>query len=261
MLKKIIISFAVVVGLLPVHACLGPDNIFGVRFNDQESIDVSVIERMGEYGINYLKEEKYGGVSYSFRSHYNPSIMVDILLITSPTVAAAERYSGMVSFIVNKSEINLEGFPFDSCTRIELDWLAAAGVIEMTRIDREKIERDYSLWNKVGFYWTKQDTLSWNDAEMDSNGVIRPSMKDCGGEAIVKLPPQYLTIKAGIAAKNQKIRQSGHTVYQNNPTALFVDIRGRMFRQQADNRKMMPCGVLLQQDRSSGIIKRIVAFP
>ncbi len=237
-------------GITAAYACLGPENVFGVRFNDQESIDVSVIERLGEYGINYLKEDATGPSTYSFRSHFNPSIMVKIQIL-------GDGISGDLEFAIDTSKIKLEGFPFDSCTRFELDWLAAAGIVEITRIEREKIGQDYSRYDHVGMYWTKQDTLIPNNATITSNGIVLMA-EDCGAAEAVVLPPKDLTIKTGIIAKNSKPSSFDRNIaHQNNQTAFFVDIRGRMFRQQTYNRKMMPSGIVFQQDRNTGVMKRL----
>jgi hypothetical protein len=254
MVKKIMAIFIVFFNFTAVNACLGPENVFGVRFNDQESIDVSVIERMGEKGINFLKEDTAGLLSYSFRSHFNPSIMVKIILL-------GDNISGDLNFIIDTLKTGLEGFPFDSCAHFELDWLVEAGIVEIARIEREKITQDYSRYKNVGIYWTKQDTLIPNNAIINKQGLVVMANR-CGAAEAVVLPPQSLAIKTGIIAKNPKLYSSAPAFAQrNNPTAVFMDVRGRIFKQQTYNRKTMPCGILLKKDRNSGIIKRVVAFP
>ena len=257
---------ALIVVSAPVYACLGPANVFGVRFNDHESIDLAIIEKIGELGINYLKKEEHGIKTYSFRSHHNASIMINIDML----VDSAPPQGADLSFVVDTSKIQMQGLALDSCVRVELDWLASAGIIELTRIERENIQNapwkmfSHPSWDHSvgGFYWTRQDTLIENNCIITEDGKIACTSNSCGEMEAVILPPQTLVITTGIFTRNHKTRQpTQRLACYNHYSVRLLDIRGRMLQHATDNREMTPCGIVLLQDRNSGVIKRVVALP
>ncbi len=267
MLLKITIILMLFVGQVAVHACMGPENVFGIQLNNGESIDVSVIENFGEKDVNYYKKEQNGLLTYSFRSHYNQSIMVEVITHTDPAVV-----SGALNFTVDTSTLKMTEFPYGACVRAELDWLVTAGVLEMERIKRERIEQSFKNEAQqehpaASFFWTKQDSLIPNNAIFTStkNGEVIVAQANCGGLAFAAtdLPPEKLDIAVGIAAKNTKRFSRGHIVTAPDRSAtLVVDIHGRMHRLQGPaGLKSQRSGLLLSFDRRSGTVKRVVTLP
>ncbi|MBN1576897.1 MAG: hypothetical protein JW913_10110 [Chitinispirillaceae bacterium] len=260
-------TFAVItlVGQVAVHACMGPENVFGIKLNNGESIDVEVIENLGEEGVNYNKNEQDGIVTYSFRSHYNPSIMVKVAAHTDPAVL-----SGMLSFTVDTSVIPMAGFPFGACARAELDWLATAGILDVERIRRERIEQAFQneaqqQYPLASYFWMKQDSLLPNNAifELTENGDFIVLMANCGGIefAVANLPPKTLDIAVG-AVINERMAYRGCIATDPDHSAmLFIDMHGRMQRPGSTGLKAHRSGVLLGYDRRSGAVKRVVALP
>ncbi|MBN1759935.1 MAG: hypothetical protein JW863_16535 [Chitinispirillaceae bacterium] len=266
MLLRNIALLTIIVGQVAVYACLGPENVFGINFTDGESIDTNAIEGLGEKDINYYKnknEEHW--VKYSFRSHWNSSIMVEVMKLTPPSVNEV----GSLSFTIDTSVVPLAGFPFETCVRTELDWLVEAGVVAMDRLIREQIEKAFeeyadSILGEAGFYWTKQEMVLPNYAAITKEGIVVPA-QGCGDIAFAQtdLPPQPLDIVVRIVTKDTKTFSRGYVAAgPDHSTMLVVDICGRMHRQQGPAGLMShPSGILLGFDRRSGAVKRVVTLP
>ena len=252
-----------VVGQVSIYACLGPDNVFGIRLNNGESIDVSAIENLGEQDINYYKNDKFGVITYSFRSHYNPSIMVTISIENG-----SADLSGVLSFTVDTSTVSLSDLPSGTCVRAELDWLMTAGILEMERIKRERIEQSFNGHCTACFFWTRQDSLIPNNwmfgTNMDDEYVV--AMADCGETdfAVTDLPPQSLDIVVGIAVKDTKAFSGGSLANASDRSSmlLLVDINGRVVQgQKITGLKSNRSGVFVGFDRRTGAVRKVMVLP
>ncbi|MBN1307579.1 MAG: hypothetical protein JXA18_06660 [Chitinispirillaceae bacterium] len=265
MLLRTVAIITLIAGQVAVQACLGPENVFGIQFNEGESLDADAIERLGEEDVNYYKDvNEDHWVKYSFRSHYKPSIMVEVMIVT----ASPEDVIGSLSFTVDTSVVPIAGFPFGACVRPELDWLVTAGILEMERIKRERIEQSFQnetqrQYPAASYFWTKQDSLLPNNAIFVSTeeGEVVVAQANCGGIAFAEtdLPPKSLDIVVGIVKKDTKMFSRGHiAVDPARSTMLVVDINGRVQGQNVTGLKSNRPGVFVGYDRRSGIIKRMV---
>jgi hypothetical protein len=245
-LIKITCILFFVAGSTVVQACMGPDNVFGIRFNDNEPIDLGVIETLGEENVNYIKS---AGNSYKFRSHYNSAIMVQISAIS-------------LFFTIDTSIIPLQDFPYSECIDNELYWLSSAGIISMNRINRDKIVVTFSLYQYPGhFYWTKQDTLLGSDASIDSSGTI--VLMDCGGGPFneTDLPPEELSVASGVLMDNIKSLRSTFVNQVNDRASIInVDLRGRTCHRQVSGLKTAGSvpGIVFGYNRQTGSVSRIL---
>jgi hypothetical protein len=252
----------VIAGQAMVYACYEPANVFGVRFNAGESVDIDIITTMGEEGINYRTDtliHLYASRDIIFRGHYDPSIMVSLSVY------------GM-SLVVDTSVIQLEGFSVDACIRTELEWLVEAGILMMDRIAIERAEQAYAGWHLpsgVNFhsihgpiYWTKQDTLLASSILIDEDGNFVEV--DCiGSDGTVDLPPQSLLVAAVRSAGDTRhlCRNRVSTAVLKSSNRIF-DINGRiMFRSRTDGRYTNRSGFLLLYNRRSGTVKKMVRLP
>lgn len=249
MMKRMIVILMVTAGLTTVHACYDPCNVFAVKFNAGESVDCAVIATKGEEGVNYRVT---ASDVYTFRAHYEPSIMVSL------------SASGM-SFAVDSSVIQLEGFAYGTCVRTELEWLVDAGILAMDRAAIEKVEAAYAGWNASGIsrvgpgYWTKQDTLLHSDVLVNENGQFLEI--DCAGPDAVEvdLPPQPLSAAVPILhpAKNRPLE-----TVSGKRGLTGIAVNGRiLFRNREDVRTTEQSGVVLVYNRRSNTVKKIVVLP
>ncbi|HLV31894.1 MAG TPA: hypothetical protein VKY57_10025 [Chitinispirillaceae bacterium] len=253
------------------NACLGPQNVFGILLNDCESVDISVIEEYGELGTNYFFE--YSGYNnadslnctkiYSFKSHYNPAVMVQIFFPNDQN-----KYPNVLLFTINKEEFAKGNFLFSECIRKELNWLVNFGILSMERIKREKIETAFieSDNNKTAsFFWTKQDTLLPNNTVFDSDGQIVATACDSNDLWEVSLPPEEFTITVSVMNKypdSKKYNLAKQNILPKNPV-LLVDIRGCINPRLTNKagRQQRATGVFLEYDTRTKTVKRILSIP
>ena len=256
MCKRFIVILAVLTGSVTVHACYEPANVFAIMFNAGESVDPGIIATMGEEGVNYRVNTMN---VYTFRGHYDPSVMVSL------------ASTGM-SFVIDTSVIQLEGFPFGTCIRTELDWLVDAGILAMDRIAIEKAEQAYADWrlpSGISFhsvhgpaYWTKQDTLLASSIWIDEDGTYVEI--DCAGPDYVEvdLPPQSLATSAVRNIRHLRRNPGVSATTTSNGTNRIFDITGRMvFPKRMAGVKARQSGALLLYNRRSGVVKKILQLP
>lgn len=246
MLKKIVTITALVFLPALVYACQDPDNVFAVVFNNGESLDISVIEQMGEEGVSYLKNGIPSGiVMYTFRSHYNQSIMVQVS-------------KNVVNFTIDTTAVKLNQISFGDCIDNELTWLVNAGILAMDHVKRDKIKQSFEKIQTGSYnYWTKEDTLVHSSYIPGDNGVFEPI--DCiGSEVAINLPPQILNIKTGI---HKAILKMNPSEFKNMNSVIYVDICGRKLAQKQNILPVMSSGILIGYDVSTGLIKRTVSKP
>ena len=243
-------------GLATVHACYEPGNVFGIQFNAGESVEPDIIKTMGEEGVNYRVDNIN---VYTFRGHYDPSVMVSL------------STHGM-SLVVDTSILQLESFPFGTCIRTELEWLVETGILAMDRLEIEKVEQAYAGWSipsGISFhsvhgpvYWTQQDTLLPSSIWIDEDGNF--AAIDCmGSDGMVDLPPQSLVAAVHCIGKNRRIKNQGlFSSFTGNNALYGFDISGRMaFQKRARGGNVDRSGVLLLYNRRAGVVKKLVTLP
>lgn len=273
MLLRSVISAIVMAGSL-VHACtVMPENAYGVCLNDNEPVDAGIIETIGEEGVNYYKNDKVIGTVYSFRGSYDPSNMVSVVtafdsIVLNGDTLVPNRWTNMVYVTIDPSTMQQQHFPFGSCIRHELDMLVSAGILDLSRAEREHIEQAITQWHAdshdgyYGYYWTLRDTVLQNNAQMDPDGVIE-RYRCGGGEVTVTLPPEVLNLElAGAVELYPKASvKSDVTAGSSHSEINFLDIAGRMIGREITGNKVNGQGIRLVIDRKSGIVKRVVRLP
>jgi hypothetical protein len=244
------VILAVLTGSVTVHACYEPANVFGIQFNAGESVDPDIIATMGEEGVNYRVNTMN---VYTFRGHYDPSVMVSL------------ASTGM-SFVIDTSVIQLEGFPFGTCIRTELDWLVDAGILAMDRLAIERAEQAYNDRNPSWFstagpvYWTNQDTLLVSSIWIDENGTY--VLIDCiGSDGTVDLPPQSLVTSSVRSIRYLRRNMEMSATTSSNGTNRIFDISGRLIHQKSYGLQAGYSGVVLIHCRKSEAAKRVVILP
>ncbi len=237
------VAFFVLIALFTaVYACRQPDNHFDIFFTDNETVNLSPIEEIGEEGINYYREEYNAGMfSITFRSHYNPAVMVQL-------------NQGGIGFVVDTSVLQIESFPFDSCVRVELDWLVDVGVLSIDLIQRQNIERKFSGGNAGGcIFWTRQNTLLPSSTIYDDEGNL--VQIDCAsGPIAINLPPQMLYRSTGIRDDFGGIKRTRKFIIRGSKSAVIYDIRGRNIG-SAFKVHGVPSGMVIRYDPKTEAIK------
>jgi hypothetical protein len=275
MFLKIFIPVLVAAGSV-AHACsILPDNAFGVCLNDNEAVDASIIETIGQEGVNYYKEVTSVGTSYSFRGSSNASIMVTVLaafdsVTINDTVVSSSLlivdtvvpndWPNMVYITLDTSAVQLGNVAYGSCIRSELNLLVTAGILDLSRAEREGIEQVFSQLNTVGYYWTTLDSILANNAIIESDGEIHRYR--CGiGEISVTLPPEALNFAADVMALPDRrgISPVRGAVDPSGSEMFFIDLNGRMLpgRRVSEWRSFCP-GILFGYNRRTGVVKRIL---
>ena len=253
MVRNAIMILAVLAGSAAVHACYEPANVFGIQFNAGESVEPDIIKTMGEEGVNY----RVNNINvYTFRGHYDPSVMVSL------------STHGM-SLVVDTSILQLESFPFGTCIRTELEWLVDVGILAMDRIAIERAERAYNDRNPSWFsiagpvYWTKQDTLLVSSIWWVDEAEAFIEVDCAGSDGTVVLPPQSLAVALHCMGKNGRIDKQGKLTSLSGNNALYgFDISGRMvFQKRARGGNVDRSGVLLLYNRRAGVAKKLVTLP
>ena len=253
------------------NACLGPQNVFGILLNDGESVDISVIEEYGEEGTNYFFQQSGCNDTdssnctniYSFKSHYSPSVMVEIILS-----GRQKQYPNVLRFTIDEQALTDGQFLFSECIQEELNWLVNFGILSMERIKRETIQTAFieSDNNKIAsFFWTKQNTLLPNNAIFDSDGQIVATACESDDFSEVLLPPQELTITVNILNKYQNSKKYNFAKQNNfiKNSVHVVDIRGRINPRLTTKtgRQHQATGVFLEYDTRTKTVKRTLSMP
>ncbi|MBN1604769.1 MAG: hypothetical protein JW915_24380 [Chitinispirillaceae bacterium] len=244
MLKKVITLTLLFVVPTMLFACKSPDNVFEIKFNNAESIDVTPIEKIGELNVSYFKDE--GKSRYTFRSHFQPSVMVVL-----------DAGSRTLQFTVDTSKTDLNTMQYDLCVRTELDWLVDAGIVAMDRVKREKIENEFKKWGKSMVFYTKQDTLVHSSYALTSDGTFNPI--DCAdGPSIINLPPKSIEISTGINFKDNSGCRGQKLSNTKVPAAAF-NINGRLINNGRNVRSSSP-QLLLYKNAETGLVRRSFSF-
>lgn len=253
------------------NACLGPQNVFGILLNDDESVDISVIEEYGEEGTNYFFQQSGCNNTdssnctntYSFKSHYSPSVMVEIIISGNQKL-----YPNVLRFTINEQALTEGQFLFSECIQKELDWLVNFGILSMERIKRETIQAAFieSNNNKIAsFFWTKQSTLLPNNAIFDSDGQIVATACNSDDFSEVFLPPQELTITVSVLNKYQNSKKYNFAKQNNSikNSVHIVDIRGRINPRLTakTGRQQRAAGIFLEYDTRTKSVKRTLSMP
>jgi|GEM_PF-4910873 len=253
MIRTIVTALALLIGVGTAQACLGPQNVFGIQFSDGESVDVNMIEYLGEPDVSYIKNVDDGITSYKFRSHYNPAIMVEVLLTGSPSAYNLNT----LTFTMDFASLTLSDEQYGECIKEELDWLVMAGIIDMDRVVREKIEADFKAKKAVGFYWTKEDTLVNNEVVILEDGTMVATA--CSGDelAAVVLPPQQIEIITKTIRQNRSPNHSNRLAGSVGK-AVLLDINGRLISGKSGTSAHRGCGVGFYYDRANGKVAKTV---
>lgn len=253
MIRTIVTALALLIGVGTAQACLGPQNVFGIQFSDGESVDVNMIEYLGEPDVSYIKDVDNGITSYKFRSHYNPAIMVEVLLTGAPSA----YHLNTLTFTTDFASLSLSDEQYGDCVKEELDWLVMTGIIDMDRVAREKIEADFKARKAVGFYWTKEDVLVNNEVVILEDGTIVATA--CSGDdlAAVVLPPQQIEIITKVIRQNRSPNYSNSLANSAGRTVL-LDINGRLISGKGGTSAHRGCGVGFYYDRTNGKVTKAI---
>ena len=250
-----------------------PGNTFGVSFNDNESIDVSVIEEYGEDGTSYIREVgdadwMHDRIMYSYRSHNNPSVMVTIVISEDPSMDIEDLgFTNTVFFTINEEGFDLAEFNQVACVRDELEWLNDFNVINIALVEIDEIEtsfqqlitrlQEHDVAFGSAFYWTKQDTLLGNSDMISSEGEFLQA--DCVMEDVkVTLPPEELEVSVGTINNKKSVTHGRSLINGNDVSFSLVDLRGRtVFRNSANNFNTAGAtGVFVRLNRENGTVSR-----
>jgi hypothetical protein len=162
--------------------------------------------------------------------------------------------------------VPIAGFPFGVCVRTELDWLVNAGIFEMERIKRERIEQAFQketqqVYPAASYFWTKQDSLLPNNAifELTESGDFIVMHANCGGVAfaVADLPPEALKNERDVTVTNKNDFSKRRITIASNRSALrFVNIRGRLYRSTPSGVMLNGAALILGFDGRTGMVKR-----
>lgn len=247
MFKKVITGLLLICSFSAVNACKNPDNVFSLmfKFDSDYSVNLSLFEVIGDENVNFFRKNDsneditMSGFNdiYSYTSHYNNRVMVEIASV------------GM-NFIIDTSRVDTDSFYATSCISTELDWLNLVGIIQISKENREKIASAFKDSFKSMVYWTKWDTLLSSDMDADSSGIF--SMVRCFSEFSTVFPPEQLEHTSGIIKKNDRKKHNYHINEKNN-SSVMIDIRGRKI-QSANSLKTskISTNVIIQYDPQTG---------
>jgi hypothetical protein len=279
MKKHLFILTAVLVFAWAAYACFNPADQWaaGVVWTSGETTDFSVIETMGEEGRHYLKESDSGTVKYTYRSHYAP--VTAMVYLGSYATDFNPQAAPRMAVVLDTGE-DKDAFDFAAAVRAELDWLVAAGVIEMPLADRVRAEDSLAAVD-VGNaqYWTlQQDVLPYNSFFLwDSttgtwSTVSANTYRGCGLDVAFALPPEAfppIAVEAHVTTagshfqltatpnpfKNSiRIAVSGRQTAGSNIGITIYDIEGKMIEQLSATSHPLSAGISWNpQDLPNGI--------
>ncbi|MFH1760885.1 MAG: T9SS type A sorting domain-containing protein [bacterium] len=233
---KIITLTVAITGMWALSfACINPSDQWaaGIVWNNNEQVDLSIIDSIGEAGVNFLKQEDSvtGLVKYIYRSHYHSDAMVYLGYFPI-------SYQGMLNIprlavVLDTNEDN-SSFDFGKSVREELNWLAdTSGIVNMTRLERQIAEDslnaagrgDAQYWSfqkKVLYYntWFIRDTVNgvWSLEAMDG-------VRGCGLDVAFQLPPKELDAPVSIKPAFIHNLQFQRLMIYPNPFTSMVKIQ------------------------------------
>lgn len=278
---KLITLFAILFTVSVSMACfVMPDNTYGIFLNDDESVDVTIINYLGEEGVNYYKTEENitlpeisDKIMYSYRGHSEPSVMVNIVLTKKDKsdIDYYSDFSNMVFFTVDEENLNMNEFDPVSFMRHELEWLLYYGIINFTILEINEIENSfYELYIRSNerdvkfspmYYFTKQDTLLSSAHVLTENN--EPVAVDCTVEkAVIKLPSKSLEFNVNVRDKKK-----GAASFEGNKTVSpllstkYVDLHGRTVSCNLIKRyngKTGLAGIVFKWNKKTGKVSRIL---
>lgn len=167
-------NYLLIVGLLsvylPVSACLGPSNIEGVAFTNDEHLQLESLSVLGDSGVHYkVLLNENGGKTVCYPSHYNADGTVFIGNVG--LVYTTEMTLNCMGIVVPQAEsltinapIPVEEYDFPMAVKVELQWLAEHGIMYISQNLIDTIYKELSEQQNGGVqYWTKQSaTLQYN---------------------------------------------------------------------------------------------------
>ncbi len=214
-LGRIIFVIAVIAPAM-LKACMLPENVFGISFNNEEPLEFVIFEYIGQRDVNYKINYDDSQPVYIYKSHYDPSVLIEL------------SASGML-FIIDTTAGQITNFLYARCVKTELDWLVEVGILGMDRIKRETIMHAFSQENaSSAVYWTKQDTLLGSDWSIEPEGTlngpfdcIRSGSADIGHEL-----EQLLFLPTNTRKRSSAEIRSSKTQVIHNAMRSF-DCRGR----------------------------------
>lgn len=163
-----------IVGLLsvylPVSACLGPSNIEGVAFTNDEQLQLESLSVLGDSGVHYkVLLNENGGKTVCYPSHYNADGTVFIgnvglVYTTEMTLNCMGIVVPQAESLTNNAPIPVEEYDFPMAVKVELQWLTEHGIMDISQNLIDTIYKKLSEQQNGGVqYWTKQSTtLQYN---------------------------------------------------------------------------------------------------
>ncbi len=252
MIKKVIAALLMIASFSMIYACRNPDYVFSVifKFDLDYTVDLSLFETIGDEGINYFRGSTNdtniimtnSNNAYSYRSHYNDFVLIEVA-------------SAGINFIIDSSGLNINSFKADSCIKKELEWLNLAGIVQISKVERNEIAAAFADSFKSDVYWTKWDVLTSSEMTPDSSGNFE--WVRCISEFSLKLPSKSLEYITSVN-RNNKITSSEKFKSSNirNSKLVLVDIRGRIIKNNNLTINRFSPNVVIQYDQKAGTAKR-----
>ena len=198
-----LIVLVVLAGLwLPPMACINPADEWaaGVLWNNGEAVNFTMIDSLGDSGVNFIKkQDSTGMVQYFFRSKYAPNQMMTYLgYFPFSFQGNAPRL-----VMVLDTTAHMDEFDFSEAVYRELEFLSNIGIINLSILERETIRDSLKIVvvdHGNAQYWTLQKRVlaynTWFDydsvkKEWDMIGI--KGFYGCGLDLAFVLPPQELT--------------------------------------------------------------------
>ncbi|MBN1600106.1 MAG: hypothetical protein JW915_00790 [Chitinispirillaceae bacterium] len=150
-MKKVLMVVAIIgAGLMEnSYACYDPalDWAVGIYLNNNEVMDFTVFTAKGENGVNFYFNGDALQPVYTFRSHYDPDAQVELEFAFGDQPPEAEVANKDQTYYERMGNIRISidtskdrsSYDFPKAVEIELEWLNEMGIVNMQRVDREKI--------------------------------------------------------------------------------------------------------------------------
>jgi hypothetical protein len=225
-------------------ACPSPNNIEGVAFTGNETVNWSAIEALGTSGSNFLKAGELDEVSYRYVSHYSRKAMAYVGNVgLSYQSGVTVNCMGVIldpGDTGESGQIEKSRFDFAQAVKVELSWLVANDLVELTA---DKIEEIYDSLAKatnggVQFWTCCKSVLGYNSwygydeqtgvwgsaAGVDGVNAVRNVQGVYGGCSVIKmefeLPPAQLEGSAGILLPSSRHVPAGMAVHHEGGLAI-----------------------------------------
>ncbi len=254
-----ILAVILLIGVSVSNANL-PRNVYSIKFlKDDVSVDLSIFEEIGEEDVNYLyaTHSRVGnGISdstgaYTLLSHSSQHVMVEVGVLG-------------VNFIIDKTELELESFQADSCTKKELEWLSHAGIVNLEELEIDKISEGFNEDFQAYMYWTKWDTLVHSNYQpvVDSNGVVE--WAEVWGEVYpfeFNPPPEEISYNTGVIHSEKRYRniKSNRFSLDNKEGSTLIDMRGRSVKSlNGDVKGVKSSNIILEYNPEIGVEKHYI---